>query len=148
VMAFPMLVAGAFFFILWYRPYVFYPPTEFSPKTDVTQYVDAMRSRPAQETETTRILRCYLGVKTADLPEVWTHADDQGLFSETNILAEMKGLYEAAIAPTATIEIREQNLRKAQRQYASEIAIVEGTTPAHLAKLSEHRKKVCEIARR
>jgi phage replication-related protein YjqB (UPF0714/DUF867 family) len=44
VIAFPMLVALGFFLILWFRPYVLYPPTEFSGGTDVAAYVRAMRS--------------------------------------------------------------------------------------------------------
>jgi hypothetical protein len=49
VIAFPVLVAVAFFYILWHRPYVFYPPHEYGPKTDVTKFVDAMRHRSSKE---------------------------------------------------------------------------------------------------
>src|SRR5437773_7303669 len=42
VVAFPVLVAGAFFLILWYRNYVFYPPTDF-PDSTVEKFVGAMR---------------------------------------------------------------------------------------------------------
>jgi tetratricopeptide (TPR) repeat protein len=45
VMAFPFLIAAAFFFVLWNRPYVFYPPGEFSDQTKVQEYVEAMQSR-------------------------------------------------------------------------------------------------------
>ena len=34
-------IAGAFFWILWKKPYVFYPPTEFGPRTNVSEYVGA-----------------------------------------------------------------------------------------------------------
>lgn len=44
VIAFPLLVAGAFFTILWNRPYVFYPPSEFASGVDVTKYIEAMGS--------------------------------------------------------------------------------------------------------
>lgn len=47
VIAFPLLVASAFFYILWSKPYVFYPPTEFSSGVDVNQYVSAMGARVA-----------------------------------------------------------------------------------------------------
>jgi hypothetical protein len=47
VIAFPLLVASAFFYILWSKPYVFYPPTEFSGGVDVNQYVSAMGARVA-----------------------------------------------------------------------------------------------------
>ena len=43
VVVFPLLVAGAFFSILWFRNYVFYPPTEFGDSIDVEKYVGAMR---------------------------------------------------------------------------------------------------------
>ena len=45
VIAFPVLVASAFFAILWNRPYVLYPPTEFATGVDVTKYVGAMKSK-------------------------------------------------------------------------------------------------------
>lgn len=44
VCAFPLVVAGAFFRILWARPHVFYPPAEFGSFQDVTTFVEAMRS--------------------------------------------------------------------------------------------------------
>jgi hypothetical protein len=45
VVTFPVLVASAFFATLWFRPYVFYPPTEFAGGVDVTQYVNAMKPK-------------------------------------------------------------------------------------------------------
>jgi hypothetical protein len=44
VMVFPLLIAGAFFAILWHKPYVFYSPSEYAQQ-DVRQYVEAMQSR-------------------------------------------------------------------------------------------------------
>ena len=41
VVIFPLLVAAAFFIILWKKPYVFYPPTEFGADTKVAEYVQA-----------------------------------------------------------------------------------------------------------
>jgi tetratricopeptide (TPR) repeat protein len=43
VCAFPLLVAAAFFGILWKKPFVFYPPAEFGSAQDVTSYVAAMQ---------------------------------------------------------------------------------------------------------
>jgi biotin operon repressor len=43
VIAFGMLVATAFFLILWDRPYVFYPPSEYRD-SDPRRFVDAMKS--------------------------------------------------------------------------------------------------------
>lgn len=101
----------------------------------------------AQETEATRILRCYLGVKVENLPDVWAHADAQGLFREAGQLTEMKTLHGRAMADPAA---RDQNLRRANQWYASDIAILEGSQYAsfRLAKMAEHRMKVCEIARK
>lgn len=49
VIAFPCAVTAGFFAVLWKRPYVFYPPTEFGPGTDVTKYVEAMRRVQSDE---------------------------------------------------------------------------------------------------
>jgi hypothetical protein len=46
---FPTLVAGIFFTILWHRPYVFYPPSDFESGADVQKYVDAMQRRTVDE---------------------------------------------------------------------------------------------------
>jgi hypothetical protein len=45
VIVFPLLIAGAFFLILWNKPYVFYSPTDFGHQVDVQQYVAAMQQR-------------------------------------------------------------------------------------------------------
>jgi len=51
IIVFPFAIACAFFVILWYRPYVFYPPNEYGEKTDVKQYVEAMQYRSAKEAD-------------------------------------------------------------------------------------------------
>lgn len=57
VVAFPILVASAFFAILWKKPYVFYPPTEFGSSTNVSEYVQAFAGlSPAQAAESQRQL--------------------------------------------------------------------------------------------
>jgi hypothetical protein len=99
----------------------------------------------AQESEATSILRCYLGVAVKDLPEVWEHANGRGLFREPGQLAEMKAMYDRALADPA---VRDRNLRTANQRYASDIAILEGSQPTRLPQLTNHRAKVCEIARR
>ncbi len=48
VIAFPALVASAFFAILWDRPHVLYPPTEFAGGADIESYVGAMRRQGRQ----------------------------------------------------------------------------------------------------
>lgn len=42
-LVFPVAVAVAFFIILWFKPYVFYPPTEYGEQTNVKQFVEAMQ---------------------------------------------------------------------------------------------------------
>lgn len=52
VVTFPVLVAAAFFAILWRKPYVFYPPTEFGAGTKVSEYVQALAGlSPTQAAE-------------------------------------------------------------------------------------------------
>jgi hypothetical protein len=46
VIVFPLLIAGFFFAILWKKPYVFYPPTEFGAQVNVREFVAAMDGRP------------------------------------------------------------------------------------------------------
>ena len=41
---FPIGIAGAFFYVLWHRPEVLYPPREYGT-TSVSDYADAMRQR-------------------------------------------------------------------------------------------------------
>ena len=41
--SFPALVAALFFAVLWVKPYVLYPPTDFSAEVTVGGFVDAMR---------------------------------------------------------------------------------------------------------
>jgi hypothetical protein len=48
VIAFPILVALAFFSILWNRPHVLYPPTEFAGGADIESYVNAIRRQGRQ----------------------------------------------------------------------------------------------------
>ena len=45
VIIFAVLVAGMFFVLLWFRPWTFYPPSEYA-NVDVQQYVEALRGGP------------------------------------------------------------------------------------------------------
>lgn len=45
VCLFPFSIAVAFFAVLWARPYVFYPPTDFGSAQDVQSYVQAMQGK-------------------------------------------------------------------------------------------------------
>lgn len=49
VIVFPLLIAGAFFAILWNRNHVLYPPHEFGQQVNVVEYVDAMQRRPLNQ---------------------------------------------------------------------------------------------------
>jgi tetratricopeptide (TPR) repeat protein len=49
VCLFPVIVAVAFFAILWKKPHVFYPPAEFGSQQDVRAYVQAMQSKPESQ---------------------------------------------------------------------------------------------------
>ena len=45
VIIFPFLVACMFFVLLWFRPWTFYPPSEYA-NVDVQRYVKALRGEP------------------------------------------------------------------------------------------------------
>lgn len=45
VIIFAVLVAVMFFVLLWFRPWTFYPPSEYA-NVDVQQYVEALRGGP------------------------------------------------------------------------------------------------------
>ena len=47
VIVFAPIVAGAFFLVLWHRPYVFYPPSEYDG-TDPEKFIDAVRGTAAK----------------------------------------------------------------------------------------------------
>ncbi len=57
VIIFPLFVAGAFFGILWNRPWVFYSPLEYGG-IDARSFIEALQARPNK-----------LITKTADLKE-------------------------------------------------------------------------------
>jgi len=101
-----------------------------------------------QQKEVTRILRCYSGVKVTDLPEVWKDADEQGLLKEKDNLAKILEWYKAATAPGVEVSARDDNLRKAHKRYAGDIADLEGSNPQRITNMSKHREKVCAIASR
>ena len=66
VIAFPVLIAGMFFTILWVKPYVFYPPTEFGTQTNVTDYVQAMQGKAALENQMQNIQDAIRGAITSE----------------------------------------------------------------------------------
>jgi len=108
-------------------------------------YRDATRE---QQVVSAAVLRCYIGVREADLPDVWNDANTHGLLRDPGTLAQLKAWHAAATAAGATAQVKEDNLRRASRQYASDIAIVDGATPTRLDSLKAHRTKVCEAARK
>lgn len=42
VVLFPVLIAAGFFAVLWWKPYAFYPPSEYGRHVGVDQYIQAM----------------------------------------------------------------------------------------------------------
>src|SRR3954466_3700857 len=57
VIAFPLLIAAAFFGILWSRPWVFYAPNEYGG-TDPTKFVETLAA----------VRGSKIATKTSDLP--------------------------------------------------------------------------------
>lgn len=55
--AFPSVIALAFFLVLWFKNYVFWPPSEFSGAVDVTRYVEAMQRRTIDQQRIHLIIR-------------------------------------------------------------------------------------------
>ena len=66
VLAFPILIAGMFFLILWYKPYVFYPPTEFGNQTNVLDYVRAMQGQLVLDNQMQNIQEVVHNTLTSD----------------------------------------------------------------------------------
>lgn len=42
---YPILIAGGFFYVLWHRFYVFWPPSEFGNPVDFLRIIDALRTK-------------------------------------------------------------------------------------------------------
>jgi hypothetical protein len=78
VIAFPIAVAAAFFGILYSRPYVFYPPSEFGGATQVEQYVKAMQRVQLDEQ---RVLQLITQAVTSTLGAGETRAQLQRIAS-------------------------------------------------------------------
>ena len=87
VVVFPILVATAFFAILWARPWVFYSPTEFGTQTDVTQYVDAMRRRDETDAKMMDVIQSALDDAFTSPQAV---AKLEGLLKNGNNLSDQK----------------------------------------------------------
>src|SRR5947208_262877 len=52
---FPIFIAIAFFLILWHRPYVLYPPTDYA-NADVQKFVEAMQRRQTDQNRTLELV--------------------------------------------------------------------------------------------
>ncbi|MCH2058264.1 MAG: hypothetical protein MK214_16965 [Thalassotalea sp.] len=57
VIVFPVGVAWAFFYILWHKNYVFYPPSDFGGGTDVHRYVEAMQRQSLDQEATLNLYK-------------------------------------------------------------------------------------------
>ncbi len=67
---FPLLTAGAFFGILWFRPWVLFSPLEYGPHTDVGKYVGAMRESISKELVLDKIEEKILLTISSKLEEI------------------------------------------------------------------------------
>lgn len=97
-----------------------------------------------QTEESLRILRCYAGIKEDSLSKVWEDANNKCLFKDKNSFSMVMEWYKKAKENPAD---REENIRKANKHYASEIYISDGTNPYRVSNLQKHREIVCELAR-
>lgn len=72
VIGFPLLIAGAFFAILWNRPYVLYPPTEYGPEVRVQDFVGAMHGSSATDGELLKIVQSTFesSIKSDEFTEI------------------------------------------------------------------------------
>ena len=80
VMSFPPIVSGLFFIVLWRKPYVFYPPTEFSRSVDVKSFVEAMQStrHPQQVISVSEVAIKSLESRIATLSKSLEGTNDPG----------------------------------------------------------------------
>jgi hypothetical protein len=103
VMFFPTLVAIGFFAILWSRPYVLYPPTEYGPQTDVTVYVDAIRGKVRDET-------AQALVEAGNIAEVTSIANIRGIPVEQieRDLAQRSQILHVTVEVTDPLEPEEK----------------------------------------
>lgn len=98
-----------------------------------------------QNEESLGILRCYAGIKEDDLPQVWEDANNNGLFKEQNSFNQvMEWFNNAKKNPSEEKEY----IRRANKRYASEIYITDGTNPLRVSNLQKHHEKVCELAKK
>ena len=49
VIGFPLIVACAFFAILWFKPFVLYSPKEYGKNVDIKQFVDAIQPKSIED---------------------------------------------------------------------------------------------------
>ena len=122
-------------------------PTAMSVMNQQRLYQEYYRRTAAQEQQAARILGCYLCVKRENRLEVWKDAQQRGLFHDENSLSTMRSWHQEAQGSRITQEAKEEANRKADRRYASEIFIADGTASTRTEMMEAHRQKVCELAR-
>ena len=105
VIAFPTLVAAAFFTILWNRPYVLYPPTEYGEQPNVRQFVEAMQRR---RTDDDRLFRMFaMTIKDTLTSEAVTHELATSLAGpDEESAAEVASEFLKSLAASATQRIQ------------------------------------------
>jgi len=109
VVAFPLLVSTAFFVILWHRPFVLYPPSDYSG-VDVGRFVDAMQRRQSDEKKTLALVQETM-FSAASTPETKRFANsaiqrlnDSLIFIELDVINGRKGdVYVAPFVPERAV---------------------------------------------
>jgi hypothetical protein len=110
VILFPIGICIAFFRILWVKPFVFYPPSEFGPDTDVTEYVEAMsaasRPKPVADTIKAKIEQALRPEELGSMiaPLVITSPDRDHAKSVRELLDLVRGRVEDSVK-TAFVRI-------------------------------------------
>lgn len=70
VCSFPILVASAFFYILWHKPYVLYPPGDFGLAQNVSEYVHAMHGIVEKKPTSQQVAKGEEGISAAEANDV------------------------------------------------------------------------------
>ncbi len=93
VIVFPILVAFGFFIVLIKKPYVFYPPSEYSNPTKPSEFINALRgdtqvheekseANPLDKTSSDKHLIIAEDVKKPIKKDDWIAASNDGNYSD------------------------------------------------------------------
>jgi len=120
------------------------------PVADSPALAEYKATEARQCLEALHILRCYVQVKTKDIPAVLDDAGRRGLFhddADGAVLAKLKKLYAVVEASLGFDPAkREEALLQINGAYASEVTALDGADRVRLAALKDHHKAVCGFA--